>query len=134
MTEQTGEESQVLVDLSQAERGSPKPSFVTDVEETHEIITTQEDVEALKEEESARSRVKIDLDRQGALDQPQQQVNPLLELVPKDDVAEELGTSIKEIYMIPSEVRPEYEPAVVEKYRYVITTDICGDPRESWST
>ncbi len=120
MTEETGEESQVKVELAEAERGSPKPSFVSDVEETHEIITTKEDVEELKEEETAEQEVKVDLSEGGLQDRPQQQVNPLLELVPPDNVAEELGTSIKEIYMIPSEVRPEYEPAVVEKYRYII--------------
>ena len=39
------------------------------------------------------------------------------EAVPPENIAEEVIGSIKEVYMIPSEVRAEYEPSIVERYR-----------------
>ena len=65
------------------------------------------------------------------MQRPMQNVNPLLETVPPDAVAEELSTSIKEIYMIPSTVRPEYEPSVVERYRYGKTTHLKVHPHQN---
>ena len=172
VTEETGDESQVDVELSEASRGSPKPSHVTSVEETHEVIVTREDVTGFTEEETIPEEVEVtmnilqfhcdhstiklfflvhswmvfkyavkrcaihktrkynvkpsllqvDLSEGGLIQRPMQNVNPLLETVPPDIVAEELSTSIKEIYMIPSTVRPEYEPSVVERYRFVLST------------
>ena len=66
--------------------------------------------------------LQVDLSEGGLIQRPMQNVNPLLETVLPDIVAEELSTSIKEIYMIPSTVRPEYEPSVVERYRFVLST------------
>ena len=68
------------------------------------------------------SLLQVDLSEGGLIQRPMQNVNQLLETVPPDIVAEELSTSIKEIYMIPSTVRPEYEPSVVERYRFVLIT------------
>ena len=61
ITEETGDESQVQVDLSEASRQSPKPSHVTSVEETHEVITTREDVAEITEEETLGREVEVNL-------------------------------------------------------------------------
>ena len=59
VTEETGDESQVDVELSEASRGSPKPSHVTSVEETHEVIVTREDVTGFTEEETIPEEVEV---------------------------------------------------------------------------
>ncbi len=59
VTEETGDETKVEVDLGQAARESPKPSHVTSVEETHEVITTREDVVEFTEEESKGEQVEV---------------------------------------------------------------------------
>ena len=47
------------VELSEASRGSPKPSHVISVEETHEVIVTKEDVVGFTEEESVKEEVEV---------------------------------------------------------------------------
>ena len=59
VTEETGDESKVDVELSEASRGSPKPSHVTSVEETHEVIVTREDVTGFTEEETIPEEVEV---------------------------------------------------------------------------
>ena len=59
VTEETGDETQVDVQLSEASRGSPKPSHVTSVEETHEVIVTREDVTGFTEEETIPEQVEV---------------------------------------------------------------------------
>ena len=59
VTEETGDETQVQVDLGQAAKEAPKPTRVSSVEETHEVITTREDVAELTEEQAPGHEVEV---------------------------------------------------------------------------
>ena len=47
--------------MYEASRESPKPSHVTSVEETHEVIITKEDVVGFTEEETTGEQVEVEI-------------------------------------------------------------------------
>ena len=93
-------------------------SLVGLLEERNEMHSTREDVTEFTEEATTMEEITVDMVDAGRRDRPVTRVEPLLEGVRPEMVAEEYVNSIKEAYMIPSLVRPEYEPSAVELYRF----------------
>ena len=93
----------------------PQVSLSTDVVDVQE---TRADVEALREEETAGEAIPDETIAGATVAPPPQRVEPVLEGVLPEDVATELRDNVKEVYMIPGYVYPEYEPSVVEKFRF----------------
>lgn len=83
-----------------------------DVQETRadvaELVSQQPDARHIPDETIAGAKVEP----------PPQRVEPVLEGIQPEDVATEIRDNIKEVYMIPGYVYPEYEPSVVEKFRF----------------
>ncbi len=118
VTEEQFDETKVIVDLGLAAKEEAKPSRVGASEDVVEVQQTKEDVIEYTEEQPEQEEVHVTLEAASGTERPVTRVDVANEDVRPEQVAEEYVNSIKEIYMIPSVVRPEYEPTVVERYRF----------------
>ena len=112
------EESQVIVSLDTADKELAQPSMVGGVEELVEVQETKPDIVELTEEVTMPEEVQVDLAVPSHDDKPETLVRPVMEGEAPEQVAQELEGNIKEVYLIPGYVAPEYEPSVVEKFRF----------------
>ena len=116
-SEEKTQEEEIIVDLDAAEKEAAKPSLVATSEEQVDVQETKQDVAELEEEKSAVKDVPSQTTEGGKVEPPPTRVEPVGEQVLPEGVTSELISNIKEVYMIPTYVQPEWEPAVVEKYR-----------------
>ena len=116
-TEDVSQESKVEVPMDTAASAAPKPSLVGTQEEKMKLQETKEDISEFVEDVTVPDEVKADFIAAETEGRPETRVSEVAEAVPPEKIAEEVIGSIKEVYMIPTEVRPEYEPSVVERYR-----------------
>ena len=103
--------------LQWVQKEDAKPSLVGEQEEILEPQETKADVDELKEEETVPAEVPSETAMPDKELRPVTLVERVMEGHNPEMTAEEYVGSVKEVYMIPSIVKPEYEPSVVEKYR-----------------
>lgn len=117
ISEETTQGAPVIVPMDTAETELARPSLVGTQEEQLEVQETRQDVEEYDEEKTIVAETPSETRESGKIEPPPQRVEPIVEGVIPEGVTSELMSNIKEVYMIPTYVQPEYEPAVVEKYR-----------------
>ena len=118
ISEETREESKVVVSMEVAKTQPGKTSLVAQQEEILEPEETNPEVMTYEEEELKPEEMLTNVDLAEATQRPATQVQRVEEDGNPELVVEEYTSNLKEVYMFPGEVRPEYEPSVVERYRF----------------
>jgi hypothetical protein len=117
ITKEKSKESMTEVDLEKAAAQEPKPSLVS----IQEQVLNMQRVMGMgeyHEEWTSPAMISDELRAPASEGKPLTLVRPMEERAAPESVAEEYVNTVKEVYMIPSEVQPAYEPSVVERYRF----------------